>query len=362
MDLKELLQKYLAGTLSDPEKEYFENLVLKDSYRKELSAIIESEYLKEQGWEDVPPFEVLLSKINVGKPAKGKLAVLREKWFWAACAACIVFLLGGTWMGYQLRKPSDHAFVSFSTAATNPGQTARLTLSDGTQVLLAGNSSLSFPDHMNRNAIMYLDGEAYFDFVPATRKVQIRTNDITTITDDAKLNIRAFSKDSVVQVAVAEGNARIKESTATVPMMKIRMPSADSTSGKNAPVVQTTDALYVGANQQVNYDRNSKNADVTKFDGNIVPLFMLYPADYSSKPNGENLVIRFKEAKLTGVTRALTQKFNLEFELHVDGKELPDFSGTFNARENPLNILMHVCNHMKLRYEIKDGIIKIYHR
>lgn len=361
MDIKDLLQKYFSGTLTPGEKVHFENWILKEQNRNEILNIIESEYLIEKGIVDVPPFEALLAKIRKEKSPKSKVVFLKDKWFWAACAACILFLFGGAWFGYQLRNMNEHALpIAFNTAETNPGQVAKLTLSDGSKVILAGNSSLSFPEQMKTNAVLYLDGEAYFDFVPTTNKIQIKTREFTTITNDSKLNIRAFSKDSVVKVAVAKGSAKVKENADNPPMLKNRVPSKDSTEKQVIKMTNLIPAVYVKANEQVTFDKTTKKADVTKFEGEIVPLFMLYPADYAKKPNGENLVIKFENSSLSEITDVLTKKFHLEFELRLDEKAFPKFSGTFNARENPLNILMHVCRNLHLGYQIEESIIKIY--
>ena len=362
MDISTLLNKYFSGTLSPDESAYFEKLVMEGKHRKKILGLIEAEYQVEKGSAEVPPFDDLLTKIKKEENiSRGKLIFLKEKWFWAACAACFIFLVGGAWLGYQMRITKELVSpIAFNTAETNPGQVAKLTLSDGTKVILAGNSSLSFPEQMNTNAVLYLVGEAYFDLVPTSNQIEIKTKEITTITKDSKLNIRAFSKDSTVKVAVAEGSAQIKENATPLSLMKIKEPVKDSAGRKKIKMAELIPAVYIKANEQVTYDKSTKMTDVAKLDGEMVPLFMLYPADYAKKANGENLVIQFKNASLAEITKTLSDKFHLVFEHQLDGRDLPTYTGTFNAKENPLNILMHVCNQLHLGFKVEESIINIY--
>ena len=357
MDPNKIFEKYLAGNLSSEEVEFFDNWVLDKKNKQEVLNLIESGYFKEKGLEDVTPFKIFVEKIREKKSAEPGAILMKQKWFWAKVAAALFFILMGGWIGYHLDSliGNNNQYAALNATITRTDQVTRLTLSDGSKVILAKNSSLSFPEKSAMTAVMYLEGEAYFDLMPSQKNIKIKTKDFTTITKDSKINIRSFSSDSIVNIVVEKGKAEIKQNPTVMPLVKLRPAIKDSTSSHED---LNKKIIYLSANEQVTYDKRTNMTALSSFDSTRKPLLMIYPVE-TGKILNDQKVIQFNNVPLSEITGFLKNKFQLEFNVRVDEKKLPRYSGNFNSKENPLNILMVVCEKLNLKYSIEKNEIKI---
>lgn len=359
MDPKKLFEKYLSENLSSEEMEFFENWISDRKNKQDALNLIESGYFKESGLEEVASFKVFAEKIGLKKSSAPKVVLMKQKWFWTKCAAALFFILMGGWFGYHLDSLTGNhkQYAALNAATTGIDQVTRLTLNDGSKVILAKNSTLSFPEKSAMNAVMYLEGEAYFDLMPSQKSIKIKTKDFTTITKDSKISIRSFSSDSIVNIVVKKGKAEIKQNPSEMPLVKLRPVKKDSTSNLES---SNQKVIHLSSNEQVTYDKRTNLTALSDFDSTSKPLLKLYPAEAGKKLNDQK-VIQFKNVPLSEMIGFLKDNFNLEFDVRVDEKALPRFSGNFNARENPLNILMIVCEKLNLKYSMEKNKIKIDH-
>lgn len=350
MNIGNRLKKYFQNQLSAEERLETENWLLDPSNKETILALIEEGYITETDVASVVPFDLVWQNIK-NSNKKGKLAFLTDKWVWAACAACIVFLLGGMWFGYHLDSISGDHQWRINTSANSSNEFARVTLSDGSEVILAANSSLSFDKDMKVNQTLYLDGAAYFEFGNSKRNYTIKTKNVTTTTKKSKINITAFSKDSLVKVEVKKGKAEVSQ-TISIPMTKI-LP-AKKVSGSDPDKIFT-----INANEEVTFDKNSKTANIEKVDPNSSPLLKLYP---TVKDQNNASLIQFNHASILQITGMMKNKYNLEFDVTLSNPNDYLYTGNFNADENPFNILIVVCQKMGLTFKVDENIIKIFKR
>jgi transmembrane sensor len=98
-----------------------------------------------------------------------------------------------------------------------PGQINRLTLSDGTKVVIGGGSVIRMPADYGREAReLYLDGEAYFEVArkPASA-FRVHTGRTTVENLGTRFTVMGFTEDGEDRVAVAEGSVAVRATDAT---------------------------------------------------------------------------------------------------------------------------------------------------
>ena len=286
---KEILQRYLENRASKDEKEIVERWMNEEVNKKEVLEFIESSYLLEKGSVPVSPFNIsLLKKIKKKNIFDIKvISLYKDRRFLAALAACIIFLIFGSWIGYTFKSNTDtsDAWITNVTRG-NEGQYAKLSMSDGSDVYLAKNSRISFPRDVSAHPVVYLEGEAYFDLQNDHKMLTIKTKDLVTRTRGAKLNISAFSKDSIVIVTVDKGNAEVQKNNEVYPLMKLRFPGKDSVADvkntikpKVIPWAKISPPVLVKQNEQVTYNKIANTTDVVALKPGTMPMLKLIPAE-----------------------------------------------------------------------------------
>ena len=143
------------------------------------------------------------------RPAPPDIApTSRRGWpVWARIAAAAVLVVGAVW-GWRILGPSAGAEVIYATAE---GERQRVTLADGSTVILAPRSGLVVPAHFGRGAReVRLTGEAWFSVVhddarPFTVTAgAFRVRDIGTV-----FTVRTESGDTL-DVSVVEGSVAVR--------------------------------------------------------------------------------------------------------------------------------------------------------
>ncbi len=100
--------------------------------------------------------------------------------------------------------------------ATPRGQRATFQLRDGSRLILAAESRLRVPASYGRGAReVYLDGEALFEVVhDATRPFRVRAGHAVVEDIGTKFDVRAYTGDAAIAVAVAEGSVALSRAGA----------------------------------------------------------------------------------------------------------------------------------------------------
>lgn len=126
-------------------------------------------------------------------------------------AACLV--LGGFFFVNRYMAMKQGAAVASSPVEqkTANGQQLKLTLPDGTKVMLNAGSAISYPKAFAANIReVNLTGEAFFDVVRNEEApFVIRTGEVTTKVLGTSFNVRAYPENGAVQVAVVEGKVKV---------------------------------------------------------------------------------------------------------------------------------------------------------
>lgn len=170
-----------------------------------------------------------------GRRPMSVLARPRRRGFTLAlrAAAVIGILIGGgaLWRGRAvLLRPAEVAMQELVTAT---GEQKRVTLADGSRVVLGPASRLLVPARFGGTREVRLTGEAVFDVAPdRARPFRVHTAHSVTQVIGTRFGVHAVPADDYVEVVVEQG--RVKVAAAD-----------DASSAATAPAVELTPGLAV---------------------------------------------------------------------------------------------------------------------
>ncbi len=207
--LKELADKWMAGTLTEEERTLLEAWYHAD----------EPDSLQWQGEETE---EILEQKIfdriaqniqdeDVLQTRTGRRQSVR---WWLAAAAVWLLVVAGYFL-YQSRAPKAEPVLA--SAASKPARdtvyTRYLTLPDSSVVVLRANSHLNYPKQFTGNTReVTLVGEAYFDIKHRSRQpFIIHAGDVKTTVLGTAFNISAYPGTKKVIVSVTRGKVKVEK-------------------------------------------------------------------------------------------------------------------------------------------------------
>ena len=119
-------------------------------------------------------------------------------------AAGFVLLIGFGWMFYFYQRPVRTLIVSTNI------QTQCIQLPDGSKVTLNRHSQLSYPETFNKERIVKLNGEAYFEVSKNPKKpFRVKANGVTIRVLGTHFNVNAYAADSLVETTLLEGSVSV---------------------------------------------------------------------------------------------------------------------------------------------------------
>lgn len=162
-------------------------------------------------------FDALLLHSSPGiskQQNKGSRRVLFQVAVMAASVAASVALA----IGYSIATFVNSSGSSTSqsmTVSTRSGQKTQITLPDGSQVWLNSSSKLTYPSDFNvSDRRVDIDGEAYFEVAKADKKLFIvATGEVETVVYGTSFNVKGFSEENTITVALLEGIVGLHKST-----------------------------------------------------------------------------------------------------------------------------------------------------
>jgi len=208
-----LLDRYLAGEASPPEADAVRAWLAEDAGHDLL--LEDLRLIKRVATERVPPSstDAAWARAVQALELAPKPRVSRRMLAAALVAAAVVIvLLGGRTLLSRTPRWSENA--------TDAGQRAVIHLHDGTQITLAPMSRLRYTaDYGKAHRDVYLDGEAYFQVRPDTRR-PFRVHTARSVTEDlgTAFVVRAYGDQNATEVVVAEGRVALwRADTAVTP-------------------------------------------------------------------------------------------------------------------------------------------------
>ncbi|MEL7586452.1 MAG: FecR domain-containing protein [Prolixibacteraceae bacterium] len=271
--IDELADKWLKGTITEEEKQYFEGWYNREAGRHpEWSRDLDEQTLKKRLLAGI------FNKIEVNEQAEGKTLSDTHrrkqlyKWSSVAAAAVVIFAIG-TWLfqrhdpSYQTENKQSNVQIDlppgreaailtladgskidldstqngdvtvqgktviskqggqvaytpgekkkgpvlYNTITTSRGNQYKVVLSDSTRVWLNSASSLHYPATFSGDArLVELTGEAYFEVAKnASMPFRVKVNGIEVEVLGTHFNINAYADEGVMETTLLEGSVKV---------------------------------------------------------------------------------------------------------------------------------------------------------
>ena len=214
-DFYELAIRCLANEGTDHDWKELEKFLQQREYRQ-LYQKLASSFSPEEESSQPYDLERSLNRLHSGiSPEEKKIPVRKKgrnsmflRGLVAASVAAVIAL--GTLKyhsGKEDTKPKTEE-VAWLEKSAPAGKQVRVLLSDGTLVILNGNSKLRYAADYSAQSVrkVYLSGEAFFSVKHNNNKdFEVVTGQVVTRDLGTRFNIEAYAEDSVITVALVEG-------------------------------------------------------------------------------------------------------------------------------------------------------------
>ncbi|QGY43513.1 DUF4974 domain-containing protein [Maribellus comscasis] len=208
-DIKELIQKFLEGKLSEEKEEFLlswikksetnKNLFLSEQENLQNNLLSSTDRRLEMRWRS------LLKKTqNTEKHQKGKIRLRRTA---SVAAAFILGVLFTFWASETRNVTSALVTQNISTPL---GAKTNFELPDGSVVWLNSGSKLSYPSEFGDIRSVKLTGEAFFDVKKDKKHFVISTEYGNVEVQGTSFNVKAF-KNEVFETTLVSGIVSITE-------------------------------------------------------------------------------------------------------------------------------------------------------
>lgn len=164
-------------------------------------------------------FETLADSINIMEKIKNQekqkrffMVIIRRKRYIPLLAAAIFIIsLPFIWKIIE-RSLSVQQTYELREILVSNGEKKKITLADGTRVLLDSGSHFKYPQNFyGENRSVFLNGEGYFNVTPNNEKpFIINANHAEIKVLGTKFNVRAWRQSQKVAVAVVEGKVLLR--------------------------------------------------------------------------------------------------------------------------------------------------------
>jgi len=235
----QLLARYLSGECTERDKEKIEEWLRSDSENKSFLEFMENvwktpeaDYKEsdvEQLWMKVAEKSGITSDARENKNVKESIELPDRKKLFTRIQirsshifryAAVFFLLVSLPYFYikfihpLTQNPSQ---LDMDEIAVEKGRQAKITLSDGTNIVLDAGSVFSYPREFNGEAReVFLNGEGYFEVAHnAEKPFIVHANNAVIKVLGTKFNVRAWGKNKKVEVAVSEGKVSLRSEEIT---------------------------------------------------------------------------------------------------------------------------------------------------
>jgi ferric-dicitrate binding protein FerR (iron transport regulator) len=308
-DIKNLLDLYFKGECTPDEKQYLESMFDQLSIHGEFDEkTIDTEAVMHR----------LKGKIDrqIRKERFIKLPVMLR------VAAAVVFLISSV-TAFFYYKNTRLSPVQYTITTVPKGQKMKLTLSDGSTVMLNAGSRIRYPEKFNREtrSVTLLDGEAFFDVKHNDEKpFVVETPGTQTQVLGTAFNIQAYQEFKEVKVTVLRGKVAVKET------------------GEHKPVLLLPDEQVI-VNTVTGY-QSKKHINANESIGWL---------------NGKFL---FRNETLMNVALILQNSYNVKIEFKEESTKEIRFTANFNSTDSLEKILFAIAKANGITYSIKDKIVQ----
>ncbi|WP_298713301.1 FecR domain-containing protein [Chitinophaga sp.] len=349
--LWELFGKELSGRLTDKERLEMEMLKKQfpDAARQyEMLGALQFRSRERQSQERN---EELLGRIFAAAGDEPEPAVSeafpeppRRRRLWLAAVPLAAAVCAGIWFWTGQGQQEDKGW---STVQTRKGSKSKLTLPDGTEVILNAGSSLSYTEGFRDGARQVrLNGEGYFKVAKnAEHPFIVTTNDVEVRVLGTEFNLQAYDSESTTETTLISGKVEVTvkkdgKSYMLAPRQKLAvqraplepaavLPAATPGSDPGMPEVELRAA-----------DTDSRDSSLTA--GAWV----------------ENRLV-FNDEPLESLARRLERWYNVEVEIQDEALKQARFTGS--VENEPVDQILEILTTIRpIKYKISATKIIIY--
>ena len=325
-DFDKLIEKYLAGQCSPEEEEWIRVWSDKQLDQTALSfSEEEKKTLRKRIWNRIDSH-------TLGR----RPFIVRYGWWSLSAAASVLLVLTGWWFWLQ---PNSLQLAVAGKVQNRPGavdvsntsgKEQKITLKDGSLVILKPNSSISYPEQFgDKNRQLSLRGEAFFDVKrdPA-RPFIVQTGDLVTQVLGTSFTIKSYDEANDIEVAVLRGRVSVYE-----------------TSGKSPG---SRNGVILVPNHKITFDKASQT---------LTPSLVTAPRIVHPPENRTSFI--FTNVALADVFSTLNKAYGIDFILENQAMNQCIFNGDLN--DLPLYTQLDlICKSVNATYERRGTTLFIH--
>jgi ferric-dicitrate binding protein FerR (iron transport regulator) len=205
----DLLAAYLANEATPKQREQVETWINAGN-QAEFEEIKNTWQLSGAALQDFD-CESALEKVNSKIKESGKK---RRLWISYIAAAVIVALISIPLIILNINSGDNNKMLRFASTDS----ISQIAMTDGSKLTLNENSSIEYPDDFEKNRIIKLNGEAYFEVAHVSNENQFKVlaGDIEVRVVGTKFNVKAYEDAELIEVSVTEGIVKVNISESNV--------------------------------------------------------------------------------------------------------------------------------------------------
>jgi len=305
-NINEQIIRFLEGNAPQGEQE-----ILQDWVNQSEENMFFFQQLKNL-WEMSDP---KISKLKISTPKalvrvlnklersrKSKLLVNLRK---VAAVLILPLVVTSFFVGKNIEN-KEATTVSYNEIYASIGTRSTILLSDGSKVWLNSGSKLRYPDKFtNKNRVVFLTGEAYFEVhSDVNRPFIVRTNNVNVKATGTKFNVQALKSEREIRVSLISGKVEVN---------------------KQIDVKKSLVLANLVPNQSLTYD--TLTGKVQTLTGDIY--------EFIAWKDGQ---LVFRNKPFFEVVKKISQQYNVDIEIR--GRELQDYRYRATFEEESLNEIL----------------------
>lgn len=334
---RELLLRYADGTATPDEKvlvdHWYELL-----YNNNLPALKQDELedIEHEMWTYIEKEGIITGEAPVVAIDRNKQ---RRRLFYISAAAIIIALAVTSWALFN-NKPETFSYEQskvknrLSESVNNTPAPQRITLSDGSYVILQPWSKIAYSNFDSTSREVYLEGEAFFQVTKdAKRPFFVYTNELVTKVLGTSFDVQAFPNDNAIKVLVHTGKVTVYQRR----------------KDENEQQLARSKATIITPNQQVLFNRQQAS---------IIRSISVQPQALNASVDKSNGRLVFTDAPASEVFMSIQRAYGITIVYDEELLSHCSFTGAF-TNETFYERISLVCKAIEASYEQADGQVII---
>ena len=325
---RELLLRYVNGTASPEEKalvdHWYELL-----YDHKLPALKQEELesIEQEMW------------VHIEKEGNMERTGRRKRLYYIAAAAVVTGLIITALALFNTATKSISYGQSrqqnkLAESINNTDVPQRVTLDDGSYVILQPTSKIAYSRFDSTKREIYLEGEAFFQVTKdPDRPFYVYTNELVTKVLGTSFDVRAFPHDNTIKVLVHTGKVTVYQRR----------------KNQGEQEIAKSGAAIITPNQQVLFNRRQAN---------IVKSISAQPKVINISNTKSNEQTAFANAPASTVFTAIQKAYGISIVFDEELMSHCSFTGVF-TNETFFERINLVCKAIEATYEQADGQVII---